>query len=189
MPLEARPRFEIVDSKVWASGISQFPPQWADLHTVLFHTGPEFRVRDADWSLAIWDVRGKPRIYRPNVHAYCVRDGFIVYFVPEDVRGIRGTWYAGKLGEEKPIRQDSEEDTARLYDPINCKVAAVKELRERAAKTNRAIVWLLDGHGFLDLGALLGPESMLNTPVRYFRADARAASAVTLPFGRREIRR
>ena len=155
---------------------------------MLFLTGPEFKRNDNLQSLAIWDTRGRARIYRANVNQYCYRDGVILYHKMLEAgnrRHIRGTWFAGRPGEEKAIRKDTESDSARIYDRINCKIATAKQLTESAKTTNRTSIPLLEKHGFLDLGPGVGDESFQNTLVRFIRAGT--ASPVTLPFGRRRL--
>ncbi len=187
LPAHAKAQFEIIDSKVWASGVRRIPPTWIDSRQVLFLTGSGFKMNELIWSLAIWDIQGKARIYRLNVHEYCYRDGLIVYkqIDTTDRRRIRGTWFAGKLGEEKPVRNDTEGDVARIHDPINCTIATVEELVNASKQTNRKTVALLEGHGHLDFGPELGPDSLKNSPVRFFRTGSSQANQ--LPFGRLQV--
>jgi len=187
LPAQAKTEFEVIDSEVWAEHVTLIPPIWIDSRQVLFLTGPDFKMKGLFRSLAIWNIQGKARIYRPNVVEYCFRDSVIVYKVidTEDPRRIRGTWFAGKLEEEKPIRNDTEGDVARIRDPINCKIGNDEELTKAQSQKNRKIVALLEGHGYLDLGPVLGPESSRNTPVQLFLEGA--SRGIELPFGRYQM--
>jgi hypothetical protein len=187
LPAHATADPRIIDSRIWASGVSSIPPTWIDSERVLFLTGPGFKMNERVRSLAIWDVKGQARIQRANVNEYCFRDGVIVYKVLdiEDRRLIRGTWFRGKLGHEQEFRRDVEGDTARVRDPINCTLQTISEQQREAQGANRRLVPLREGHGYLDFGPWRGPESLKNNSVRYSRGPSSAA--VDLGLGRYQI--
>lgn len=174
-----------IDSKVWGSGASLQAPTWLDAKQILFLSGAGFKINEGMRALAIWELDGRARVYRENVNYYCYRDGVIAYKAldPADKGLVRGTWYAGSIGNERVVRKDAGADVARLYDPINCKFGGTKELEGK--RPNRGIVPLLEKHGYLDVRA---PQSasgvQQNTPVQLVRADN---SAVKMPFGSREF--
>jgi hypothetical protein len=177
---------EPIDSKVWGSGASLQAPTWLDAKQVLFLSAPGFKVNEALRALAIWELDGKARVYRENVNHYCYRDGVIAYKAldPADKGLVRGTWYAGSIGNERVVRKDAGGDIARLYDPINCKFAGSQELQGK--RPNRGIVPLLEKHGYLDLRAAQSPTGVQqNGLVQFVRADTRAA--IKMPFGSREF--
>jgi hypothetical protein len=178
---------EVLDSRVWASGMTRIAPAWIDARQVLFLTGPRFKYDERLYSLAVWDLEGKARIYRANVQDYCYKDGSIVFKVvePDDERLIRGTWYAGRLGQEKPLRKDIEGNVGQLYDRLNCRVGTMETLRQLSARTTRRLVPLLEGHGDLDLGERVGAQSMVNEPVKLVKPGA--AGVTMLPFGTRDV--
>jgi hypothetical protein len=95
---------------------------------------------------------------------------------------VRGTWYSGTLGNEQAVRKDAGSDIARLYDPLNCRIATNEELQKRPG---RGTIALLEKHGYLDLRRGRFPAWWQNTPVQYVRAADKAA--VKLPFGSREF--
>lgn len=175
---------QLVDAGVWGSGVSLQPPTWIDGRQVLFLTGFGFRVNEDQRSLAIWETDGKARVYRDDVNHFCYRDGVIVYKAldPADKNLVRGTWYAGPIGSERPVRKDTDKDIARLYDPVNCKIGTTQELAGRASRRSVA---LLDKHGYLDISTKSVAAMVENSPVRFVRAAGGAA--VTLPFGSREF--
>jgi hypothetical protein len=176
-----------IDSKVWGSGASLQAPTWIDAKQILFLSGAGFKINESLRALAIWELDGKARVYRENVNYYCYREGMIAYKAldPADRGMVRGTWYAGSIGNERVVRKDAGGDVARLYDPLNCKLAGSQELQGK--RPNRGIVPLLEKDGYLDLRA---PQAVpggvqQNTPVQFVRADNNAATK--LPFGSREF--
>ena len=174
-----------IDSKVWGSGASVMAPTWIDAKQILFLSGAGFKINEGLRALAIWELDGRARVYRENVNYYCYRDGVIAYKAldPADKGLLRGTWYAGSIGNEKVVRKDAAADVARLYDPINCKFAGNQELQGK--RPNRGIVPLLEKHGFLDLRTTQASTGVQpNTPVQFVRADH---TAVKMPFGSREF--
>jgi len=176
---------ELIDSKVWGSGLSLLAPTWLDARSVLFLSGPGFKPNEQRRAIARWEIDGKASAYRQNVNHYCYRDGTIVYKVLDaaDATMVRGTWYAGKLGSEQPGRKDAGGDVARIYDPLNCRVATNDELQKRPG---RGMIPLLEKHGYLDPRSGQVPGMVQNnTPVQYVRATDKAA--VKLPFGSREF--
>jgi hypothetical protein len=177
---------QLVDSKVWGSGASLQPPTWIDGKQVLFLSATGFRMNETLRSLAIWDG-AKARVYRDDINYYCYRDGTIVYkaFDPADQGLVRGTWYAGPIGSEKPGRKDVTGDIARLYDPINCRYGTNEEAARQTRRASRRIVPLIEKHGYLDVRPLSGPDAMENNPVQLVRAAD--GKPVTLPFGSREF--
>jgi hypothetical protein len=177
---------QLVDSKVWGSGASLQPPTWIDGKQVLFQTATGFRMNETLRSLAIWDG-AKARVYRDDVNYYCYRDGAIVYKAldPADKGLVRGTWYAGPMGSEKPLRKDVTDDIGRLYDPINCRVGTNPEAAKQTRRENRRILPLLEKHGYLDVRPLAGPDATENNPVQLVRAGE--SRPVALPFGSREF--
>lgn len=187
LPTHAKAEFRVIDSEVWASGRTHIPPVWIDARQVFFLSAKDFEANENIRSLAIWDVRGNARIYREDVNDFCYRDGTIVYKVVDrsDASKIRGTWFAGKFGHEKPMRMDSPGDIARIRDRLNCHVVANREAVDREGNANREIVSLLSGHGHLDLGALRGEDGAKNTPVTLVRTGA--LEAIALPFGRYDV--
>ncbi len=176
---------DAIDSKVWGSGASLQAPTWIDAKQILFLSGAGLKVNENLRALAVWEVDGRARVYRENVNHYCYRDGVLSYKAldPADKGLLRGTWYAGSIGNEKVVRKDTGADVARLYDPINCKFAGNQELQGK--RPNRGIVPLLEKHGFLDLRtAQVSTGVQPNTPVQLVRADN---TAVKMPFGSREF--
>jgi hypothetical protein len=176
----------VIDSKVWGSGVSLQAPTWVDARQLLFLTGPGFKINEGLRALAIWELDGKPRVYRENINYYCYRGGVLVYKMldPADKGLVRGTWYSGAIGSERAGRKDAAGDVARLYDPLNCRSGTNQEAAAQTRRTTRRIVPLLEKHGYLDVRPVSGPEAMDNKPVQLVRADNRA---VTLPFGSREF--
>ena len=179
--------FPVVDSKLWGSGASLQPPTWLDARQVMFLTALGFKANERARAIAVWDVDGKARLYRDSVNYYCHRDGVIVYKAldPADPGLVNGTWYAGPVGDEKPVRKDVTGDFARLYDPINCRIGTNEEAARQTRRAGRRILPLLEKHGYLDVRPLSGADAMENTPVQLVRAaDNRA---MPLPFGSREF--
>ena len=175
---------QLIDAKVWGSGVSLLPPTWLDARRILFLSAPGFKPNEQRRALATWEVDGKASSYRENVNHYCYRDGVIVYKAldPADPNHVRGTWYSGTLGNEQAVRKDAGSDIARLYDPLNCRIATNEELQKRPG---RGTIALLEKHGYLDLRSGQVPGLVQNTPVQYVRAADKAA--VKLPFGSREF--
>ena len=175
---------QVADAKVWGSGVSLLPPTWLDARRVLFLSGPAFKPNEQRRALAIWEVDGRASGYRENVNHYCYRDGILVYKVLDaaDPNMVRGTWYSGSLNNERPVRKDAGSDVARLYDPLNCRIASNEELQKRPG---RGLIPLLEKHGYLDLRTGQVPGLVQNTPVQYVRAADKAV--VKLPFGSREF--
>jgi hypothetical protein len=122
-----------------------------------------------------------------NVNEYCYSRGIIAYkeIDADDGRLIRGTWYVGRFGEEKPTRTDTHGDRARIYDPINCRISTIEDLARASKQTNRKTIPLLEEHGHVDLGPEFGPGSTQSGPARFFRAGV--TEAITLPFVRVQI--
>ena len=175
---------QVTDAKVWGSGVSLVAPTWLDARRVLFLSASGFKPNEQRRALAIWEVDGKARGYRDNVNHYCYRDGTLVYKVLDaaDPNMVRGTWYAGKVDSEQPVRKDAGGNVARLYDPLNCRIATNEELQKRP---ERGMIPLLDKHGYLDPRSGQTPGLVQNNPVQYVRAADKAA--VKLPFGSREF--
>jgi len=175
---------EVIDAKVWGSGVSLAAPTWLDARRVLFLSASGFKPNEQRRALAIWELDGKASGYRDNVNHYCYRDGTLVYKVldPADAGMVRGTWYAGKVGSEQPVRKDAGGNVARLYDTLNCRIATNEELQKRP---ERGMIPLLEKHGYLDPRSGQVPGLPRNTPVQYVRAADKAA--VKLPFGSREF--
>jgi hypothetical protein len=175
---------QLIDAKVWGSGASLLAPTWLDARRVLFLSGPAFKPNEQRRTLATWELDGKASSYRENINHYCYRDGVIVYKALDaaDPNMVRGTWYSGTLGSERPVRKDAGGDIARLYDPLNCKIATNEELQKRPG---RGQIPLLEKHGYLDLRAGQVPGLVQNLPVQYVRAADKAA--IKLPFGTQEF--
>jgi hypothetical protein len=175
---------QTIDSKVWGSGVSLVAPTWLEARRILFLSASGFKPNETRRALAIWEVDGKASGYRDNVNHYCYRDGTLVYKVLDaaDANMVRGTWYAGKVGGEQPVRKDAGGNVARLYDPLNCRIATHEELQKRP---ERGMIPLLEKHGYLDPRSGQVPGLVQNTPVQYVRAADKAA--VKLPFGSREF--
>lgn len=182
--LSAAAEGQLTDSKVWGSGVSLLPPTWLDARRILFLSAPGFKPNEQRRALATWEVDGRASSYRESVNHYCYRDGNIVYKALDagDPSMVRGTWYSGPLGSERPVRKDAGSDLARLYDPLNCRIATNEELQKRAG---RGTIPLLEKHGYLDLRSGQVPGLVQNTPVQYVRAADKAALKV--PFGSREF--
>ena len=175
---------QVIDARVWGSGVSLAAPTWLDARRVLFLSASGFKPNEQRRVLAIWELEGKASNYRDNVNHYCYRDGTLVYKVldPADTSMVRGTWYAGKVGSEQPVRKDAGGNVARLYDPLNCRIATSEELQKRP---ERGMIPLLEKHGYLDPRSGQVPGLVQNTPVQYVRAADKAA--VKLPFGSRDF--
>jgi hypothetical protein len=178
---------EIIDSKVWATGVSAAVPMWIDARRVLFLTGADLKLNERVRSLAEWDVNGGVKLYKSHINDFCHRDGSVVYKVldPDDPRLIRGTWYGGRLGQERKLREDTEGDSARLHDLINCEIATLSELTKASQSSERKIFALREGHGRLEFGPSRGPDSTKNARVRWLSPPPERA--VVMPFGRFDV--
>ena len=182
---QAAQETELFDSRVWASAVTRVPSAWIDSRRVLFLTGADFKQNEYIRALATWEIGGAVRIHRSNVNEYCLRGGSVTYKVVDVERGnlVDGTWFAGKFGEEQPVREDVKGNDARIYDRINCKVSTTKAAA--AAQSDRRRIDLLDGHGYLDLGPARGAEANVNVPVRLVNLNRSVER--DLPFGGKEI--
>lgn len=181
-PADSSP-YPILDSGVWA-GTSDATANiyWIDNNRVLFKTVKDNNKRLAyqgPFNLSIWEIGKGVTPYTPFAHRVdaCLRDGIFRYTL-EDEQKNKKVFY-GKFGEEKPVTPPK---MLYPYDLMNCRIADNPEIVAKR-QNNRAIIPLLDRHGYLDRGVLRGEESLKETPTALYRPGQREAIKLPIRIG------
>lgn len=161
--------YPVYDSGAWADPFGSADIYWLDNNRVIFRSvqdNDKRRVTVGPFNLSIWEIgKGvKPYTeYYPSV-TVCVRDDMI-HRTQKDASGNVQRFY-GKFGEEKPFEFPKTKGT--FFDELNCHPNENPEiLAKRAA--GRAIIPLLDRHGYLDRGAVSGEESLRPVSTIFYR--------------------
>lgn len=167
--------YPVYDSGAWADPLHDPEIYWIDNNRVLFKAvkdNDKKNISRGPFNLSIWEIGKGVKVYTPyvkGVHA-CLRDGVFNYKVTDEPN----KWheqdklhiYYGKFGEEKLVTPKK----MSYLDLINCRVEDNPEIAEKT-KAGRAIIKLLDRHGYLDIGPITGPESFENNPITLYRPD------------------
>jgi hypothetical protein len=171
----------IVDSGVWASTNWSGDVYWLDNERVLFLGSEHGKlVAQEHQALLVWDTtKHSITMLKQNISWLCYRNGVVLLSQKID-NPAGGPWkyrfFRGPLGREQPYEQDSKD----LPDRLNCRAVKTNAGHERGHSGR----YLIEGHGYLDLGDKHASPRM-NPPVMFFRqADS---EGVTLPFGVRQV--
>ena len=175
--------YPILDSGVWATNNWSGDVYWLDNERVLFLGGEHGKsVSREHAALLIFDTtKNSVTIQKQNISSLCYRNGVVLLGQKVD-QPAGGPWkykfFRGPLGNEQPQKKENK----GLLDPLNCRVV------EKAAGHARGRIgrYLLEGHGYLDLGEKHAAPRM-NPPVVFFKDVP--AQEIALPFGVRQIER
>lgn len=178
---EPAPPYPIVDSGVWATNSFPGDVYWLDNQRVLFlgseHGKPVSKEHEA---VVVWDTaKNSVTVQKHNISSLCYRNGIVLLGQKID-NPAGGPWkyrfFRGSLGKEQPYEKDPED----LPDPLNCRTVKTNAGSER----DHSGRYLIEGHGYLDLGDKHASPRM-NPPVMFFKeADPKG---VALSFGVRQI--
>lgn len=175
--------YPIVDSGVWATNSFPGDVYWLDKERVLFLGSEDGKpVAKEHEALVVWDTtKNSVTVQKHNISSLCYRNGIVLLGQKID-NPAGGPWkyrfYRGPLGDEQPYEKESEDS----LDPLNCRVVKHNAGHDRG----HAGRYLLEGHGYLDLGDKHASPRM-NPPVMFFKeADS---EGVVLPFGVRQVER
>lgn len=173
--------YPILDSGVWATNNWSGDVYWVDNERVLFLGGEHGKpVSKEHEALLIWDTtKNSVTIQKQNISSLCYRNGVVLLGQKVD-QPAGGPWkykfFRGPLGHEQPY----ERDTNDLPDPLNCRMVEANAGHERGHSGR----YLLDGHGYLDLGEKRA-ASRMNPPVEFFKETD--SKGMALPFGVRQV--
>lgn len=180
---ETTPPYPIVNSGVWASNSYPGDVYWLDNERVLFLGNEHGKlVPKEHMALLVWDTtKHSVTMQKQNVSSLCYRNGVVLLGQKID-QPAGGPWkyrfFRGPLGNEQPYEKESKD----LLDPLNCRAVKTNAGHERGHSGR----YLLEGHGYLDLGEKHAAPRM-NPPVMFFKeADSKG---VVLTFGVRQIER
>ena len=175
--------YPIVDSGVWASTNWSGDVYWLDNERVLFLGSEDGKpVAKEHEALVLWDTtKNSVTIQKHNISSLCYRNGIVLLGQKID-NPAGGPWkyrfFRGPLGEEQPYGQDSKD----LPDDLNCRAVKTNAGHDRG----HAGRYLLEGHGYLDLGDKRASPRM-NPPVMFFKG--KDSEGLALPFGVRQVER
>lgn len=180
---EPAPPYPIVDSGVWATKSFPGDVYWLDNERVLFLGSEDGKpVAKEHEALLEWDTtKNSIVVQKQNISSLCYRNDIVLLGQKID-NPAGGPWkyrfFRGPLGKEQPYEQDAK----NLPDPLNCRTVKTNAGYERGHSGR----YLIEGHGYLDLGDKHA-SSRMNPPVIFFKeADPKG---VALPFGVRQIER
>ena len=175
--------YKIIDSGVWATNSYPGDVYWLDNERVLFLGSESGKPVSKEHEVAVvWDtIRNSVIVQKRNISSLCYRNGIVLLGQKVD-NPAGGPWkyrfFRGPLGHEQLYEKQSEDS----LDPINCRAVRNNAGHDRG----HAGRYLLEGHGYLDLGDKHA-SPLMNPPVMFFKkADS---EGVALPFGVRLIER
>ena len=180
---ESASPYPIVDSGVWATNSFPGDVYWLDNDRVLFLGGEDGKpVAKEHEALVVWDTtKNSVTVQKRNISSLCYRNGIVLLGQKID-NPAGGPWkyrfFRGPLGDEQPYEKKSEDS----LDPLNCRVVGNNAGHDRG----HAGRYLLEGHGYLDLGDKHASPRM-NPPVMFFKNAE--SEGVALPFGVRQVER
>jgi hypothetical protein len=171
--------YPVYDSGAWADYLNDPQINWIDNNRILFKSvkdNDKRRVSSGPFNLSFWEIGKEVRAYTPYVKrvSACANNGIVKYTLEEE-SGRHRVFY-GKFGEEKEITPPklSYPDLVK-----NCRIADNPEIVVKR-QNNRAIIPLLDRHGYLELGPSLGKESSDNNPITLHHPSQSQGIALSL---------
>jgi len=171
-----QPPYPIIDSGVWADAIHSPTIFWLDNHRIIFK-GTEAKQKAEFFEkteLQIWDVeKNKIAPYASTTKGIaCYRDGTIFYWIKGNKIGEDRYRY-GKIGYEKTI--ELQKDKKTVIDTMNCRV-----LDADTTMKDRKIRFLLEHHGYLDIGPLK-EWGLSMAPITLYRPGVSKGTTVSIP--------
>jgi len=146
-------------------------PIWLDNTRVLFSSQGSVRDRNANneaqsqAGLYIWDIE-RQTVTKESRFQYlshlCVNGRFMSYTPLTDEK---------KLGKRQVFIDDQQVDIpdTHWFNPVSCRVSATKPEWVVARDQGRAIVPLLEDHGYIDFGISGTASAVEEFPLQYYR--------------------
>ena len=152
------PPYPVIDSGYWAERHLPNEIQWLDDERVLF-VGKKPGARREHKGLHVWTLGGDVVLYKLGARGLCLQGDTVSYIVRKNVGDVSG-YFQGKYGDE------TRRDRQSYSDKLNCRTLSAYPGNE----VDQVWKLLLDGHGYLDVGKLVG---WIFSPPRKFLASCR----------------
>lgn len=182
--------YPVYDSGMWAEPTAYADIYWIDNNRVIFRSarGKDKRpLAGESFDLTVWEIGKGTTMYANDVvpvqgplGRFCYNSEGTIFY-PLKQRDAQGNelYKYGELGRERLFARSSDAKT--VFDKMNCRVLDVDTMMKE--RKGRALDLLLTRHGYLDVGAVSGKESLENNPIVFHRADG---SSIQLPVRRAE---
>jgi hypothetical protein len=168
--------YPVYDSEAWADPFGSADLYWLDNNRVIFRSvqdNDKRRITSGPFNLSIWEIGKGVSIYAKNVATvqgllgrFCYNsDGMIFYPLAEKDAQGNDQYKYGEFGKEKLFTRPKDAKT--ILEQMNCRVLDVDTMMKE--RKGRAIIPLLDRHGYLDRGAVHGKESLKKVPTILYR--------------------